>query len=285
MSIFINNQIIRNMEISDKEFATYCAISLLAHQPDVPNYFICPDNVVQLLYGKIDGSKRIRDEISICLKCLVTKQIVKGEIISKRGIVVESSQFNIKSDFTKFEVCDIQKIAKAFTRNTWSALRYFCLLMATRLGNFKVYNKSHVVGRLPIAYFADMLNVDESTIMEYNKKLEVAKLIYVYHSSNYNISNIYGHYEDRELIDGYAEMNGVVESSGRKKSHSLGAKLARINNGTARNYTADELQEIWEYASSHNEYEQKMHEMSESYIMNLKDLTKLRELMDNVVAG
>jgi len=131
----------------------------------------------------------------------------------------------------------------------YSLLHYWCFIVKSFDWNIEKDGKRNFVGHMSLNYFAKQMQTTTTTIQRYNKCLEDLQLLYIV-ASRYNpetgarMSNNYGRYEDKDLINDFC--NGNVDPSGNFKRSVAARYNCWLNNKSS--VDIDELKaDIIEY--------------------------------------
>lgn len=199
--------------------------------------------------------------------------------------------------FSNISFEEVQKIFQIKGVNNYCLLRYFILLMGTLVAKITVTlpdgnSKSGIISNLPISYFAKQMGVSTKTIMDYNKTLEDAKLIYVYRQNDFvlnennslkTLSNIYGRYEDKEYIDVFAHNQRQYNKSYRQidenynnvnQKRRLAQMYQHICKGKYDDYSEDEIVLVYNYVLSENKKYEELYDKTQydGYLDKIRDI-------------
>lgn len=134
-----------------------------------------------------------------------------------------------KSEFyIELTLDELRKIMNINEKCKYKLLKYFLALISTFDSSGKMLQAfRHKVGKMPQSYLANIMNVTESTIINYNKHLTKHKLMFIaqdcylkYYDQSAKcraskITNIYGKYSNKDIVKAYINAYCV------KKNHTM----------------------------------------------------------------
>lgn len=210
----------------------------------------------------------------------------------------ENLWVNTESEyFSNVSFEEVQKIFQIKGVNNYCLLRYFILLMGTLVAKITVTlpdgnSKSGIISNLPISYFAKQMDVSAKTIMDYNKLLEDAKLIYVHRQDDFvldenhflkSLPNIYGRYEDKEYIDtfahnqrqhnnSYRHMDETYNNANQKRR--LAQMYQQICKGKYNTYSESEIISVYNYVLAENKKYEELYDKTQydGYLDKIRDI-------------
>ncbi len=307
INIFVPINILTNLKLSDSAIAVYCALDALAIPYDFKSICVIYHQIIYFLTGKTKQQRnRIMRNIEHGLAELVDNNIIS--IIDKynKNLIIDCSNLLFdtqKEKYVTVKACEIYSILKDTQDeqcNSFKVLRYFISLMSCINKKIEVKlnngdSKKNVIGNATIEYFANLLSLSQSSIINYNKLLEDLKLIYVCRrqhmiiDKNKNISrlsNIYGRYEDKEYIEEYAKqerekyvsnsnicINTDVNAANKKRK--LAQMYQQLIKGKGQDYTEDEIYEVYDYVIAENEKYENLYKQEgyTSYLNKIRDVS------------
>ncbi len=241
--LFLNNAVIRDINLNDYEIAVYVALrSLYDLQKELQ--YVTYNSVAFELYSGLQISRRCMDHIKSALDSLVEKGLVKKVntfsatefILDMSGLYFEQ---NTEKDlfYTVITFDEVHRIMNIDTKkDNFSILRYFIILISSICHDKGTYDHSagcsehtDFVGFMTLDTLANWCGTTKARIIEYNSILETEKIIYIYrHKQNkkdketgqiMSFSNHYGRYEDRQWIIQFA--NEYVATYNLKETETL----------------------------------------------------------------
>lgn len=252
--------------------------NLYLHNPSFPEC-VSLHNLVYHLIGNVpDRRNAIYSNIQSGLEDLNNNNYIKIKDTQQKHYLLDCSNlcFDTNSgNFSKITFEEVIKIFQIKTVNQYCLLRYFILLMGTLMAKITVSlpngnSKSSIISNLPISYLAKQMNVSTKTIMDYNKSLEDAKLIYVYRQNDFiqnedssikSLPNIYGRYEDKEYIEIFASnqrkhqksyLHTYEKNNNTNQKRRLAQMYQNICKGKYTSYSEEEIIDVYNYVVSEN---------------------------------
>lgn len=257
--LFLNNSVIKNVNLSDYEIAVYVALRSLYDSQKVMQY-ITYNSVVFELYNSLKISRRYLDHIKSALNSLVEKGIIrKVDSYSSTEFIVDMSGLHFEQNtsngvfYTAITLEEVHRIMNIDTnKDNFAILRYFIILISSICHDKGTYDHSDCyaahtdfVGFMALDTLANWCGTTKARIIEYNSILETEKIIYIYrHKQNrkdketgqiMSFSNHYGRYEDKDWIIQFA--NEYVATFNLKETETLvKAEKSKINKRYAAIY-------------------------------------------------
>lgn len=257
--LFLNNSVIKNVNLSDYEIAVYVALRSLYDSQKVMQY-ITYNSVVFELYNSLKISRRYLDHIKSALNSLVEKGIIrKVDSYSSTEFIVDMSGLHFEQNtsngvfYTAITLEEVHRIMNIDTnKDNFAILRYFIILISSICHDKGTYDHSDCyaahtdfVGFMILDTLANWCGTTKARIIEYNSILETEKIIYTYrHNQNkkdketgqiMSFSNHYGRYEDKDWIIQFA--NEYVATFNLKETETLvKAEKSRVNKRYAAIY-------------------------------------------------
>lgn len=250
--LFLNNSVIKNVNLSDYEIAVYVALRSLYDSQKVMQY-ITYNSVVFELYNSLKISRRYLDHIKSALDSLVEKGIIrKVDSYSSTEFIVDMSNLHFEQNTEKgifYTVITLEEVHRVMNINTkkdnFAILRYFIVLISSICHDKGTYDHSSgydahtdFVGFMTLDTLSQWCGTTKARIIEYDSILEAEKIIYIYrHKQNrkdketgqiMSFSNHYGRYEDKKWIIQFA--NEYVATFNLKETETLvRAEKSRVN--------------------------------------------------------
>ena len=195
----INYSVIADHKLSDNAFATLLVIRHLTNFKTSGQYYLSIPQIYHFLTGSMNMKQIVRIQFQKAIKELVNSDYVDGELSGNNIILINSTYFDETKSWTFVKPEWIQQVYSLGERSKSSALRYYCLLLASRWNYEGKY-----IGHWSIFKLADVLGKTPSTISRYNKLLEGGKAIFVFRTYDRETCNYYGLYDDRAIIYDFA---------------------------------------------------------------------------------
>jgi hypothetical protein len=257
--LFLNNSVIKNVDLSDYEIAVYVALRSLYDSQKVMQY-ITYNSVVFELYNSLKISRRYMDHIKSALDSLIERDIIKKvDSNSSTEFIVDMSGLHFEQNtsngvfYTVITLEEVHRIMNIDTpKDNFAILRYFIILISSICHDKGTYDHSSCydahtdfVGFMTLDTLANWCGTTKARIIEYNFILETEKIIYTYrHKQNrkdketgqiMSFSNHYGRYEDKDWIIQFA--NEYVATFNLKETETLvKAEKSRVNKRYAAIY-------------------------------------------------
>ena len=301
---------ILNRGISSESIAVYCALRSFMKR-DQDYYGITEAQIYYYLTAKALHSQYLRQIIRSGLNELVSSGVIAVELpLGASDRILNLSALHItensKKKFTAIELSEIQTILNGCGVNKYSVLRYFISLIGTfnpkltvALSEFD--QASRILSTMPIEYLCKLTGLSRTTIFTYNKILEELQLIYIYHAADYyhtdahtikSPPNVYGRYRDKEYVNQYVKNDAQYRGYGNYDSDSkakanhkrrLAQRYNQIVSGR-QDYSREEIQEVYDYITAHNESYQKLYEKSkyDPYKEKIRDVSILEEILTRI---
>ena len=244
--IYISNEIIRDENITDDAVVVYVFLQILTYSPNYDSVTFNVSQIVDQAYGEVN-SHSVCDKVKAGLKSIVDNGYL--------DIIKESSHW-WRIFMTSYKVADEGYVAISadaartimddeHIRNKPSILRYYLLLLTT------IYTKTKV-GTYDQSWFCEKLGVSKQTLSKYTRFLEEKQLIAVYRSALNNVSNTYGRFDDKALVD----IEGGKRSQGREAHENANIKRKYVAMYRSfidgKEYPVDTLKEILKAMQARN---------------------------------
>lgn len=257
--LFLNNSVIKNVDLSDYEIAVYVALRSLYDSQKVMQY-ITYNSVVFELYNSLKISRRYMNHIKSALESLVEKDIIKKvDLYSSTEFIIDMSGLHFEQNtstgifYTMITLEEVHRIMNINTpKDNFAILRYFIILISSICHDKGTYDHSSCydahtdfVGFMTLDTLANWCGTTKARIIDYNSILETEKIIYTYrHKQNrkdketgqiMSFSNHYGRYEDKQWIIQFA--NEYVATFNLKETETLvKAEKSKVNKRYAAIY-------------------------------------------------
>lgn len=301
ITLLIPKLISESREYSDYALTVYCLLQELSIPPQLPIQCVTCNQLVYYLTGEVSQQRnRITDYVKCGINELEEKEIIIKQKEVSKHYILDCHNLWINTDsgsFTKIYFNEVQQIFKIKNVNNFTLFRYFVFLMGTLVGKITVYlengeYKNGIVGNFTIDYIAEKVGISTRSAIEYNKILEKEKLLYVYRQKDFvideennikSLSNIYGRYCDMEYIETFANNQKEYKQSYRYKKNNqeisnnkrrLAQMYQQLLKGKGKNYTENEILDIYHYVIEQNQKYERMYEKNkcEDYLNKLRDV-------------
>lgn len=274
MKLKLSKQVIENKELSNNAVAVYVGV-VSCYKQDLGFVFSNKNMINCYMTKKITMTKKSDENIRNGLKELLDKKILDcgGKNGIDHFIGLRNVQLEEKDKFIFVDLEDIQTIMSSGYRGKSNLLRFYICILGTFIGKNHIkdirepekYN--NILGMMSQEYLAEISNISIHSVVEYTKILEDLKLIYIsrcsftFKDSKGSVkrhNNIYGKYENKELIDEFAniryamydDLHQVQSSISTNKARSLMQKYNCLRNGTE--YDKRTVTAIYNYVSDYN---------------------------------
>lgn len=317
MNVFLNNNVISDLQFDDYEIATYVALrSIYSSTRDTQ--FVSYNMITYELYnGKCTNTASTY--IKTAFQSLVDKGLVTIiEQLSTTEFVLDLSKlyFDSSKDYYTVirldEVHSIMNIANKMDK--FKLLRYFITCLRTICRTQGIYvdqsTKQNFVGFMTQEYLCEQIGIcyksNFKLIQQYNDVLEEYQLLYIYRHTEMkrdkktgqikSFANHYGRYEDKDDIEifalNYEKTCGVQEEIVQSDKSNQRRRLSSQYNNLCYDfdryvdiYSDKELIEIYKYIHFKNdEIEKELETAKEGteYYDRLLDKLKDEDLFDDI---
>lgn len=310
MNIFLNKSIYQEKQLSPQGLAVYVALKrmLIGRNKDDAEIFTCPEILAYSLTGKTSHSRRFINSIRDGLTELNNKSLVSVLREEKRIVLIDCSNLIVeKSVDTFFTIITSEEVRLIFdieNTHNFNLLKYFVYVIGSIntsimvcLDNTKAHSRKNVVGNLSVKALSDISGFSQSTIFDYNQKLEDFGLLYVYRF-NYiateddnltsdrkdghvkRLKNVYGRVRDKEYINKFAVSQleyydkqklvpVSIEVANDKRKYSQMYKFLTAENC---DYSKKEILEIYNFILEENRYYEDLARNTDdsSYYMDIR---------------
>jgi hypothetical protein len=288
LEIYLNNDIIDDMQISDEELCVYIALKSI-YQSSRNKQYITYNMILYELVGNFSFKRSLYKKVKSAFESLVNKNLILiDNKVSASEFIVNLSGLYFTSDFTtgkgKYYTIvysdEVQAILNLDNKiDKLKLLRYFVVCMRTINKTKGIYKdtftaKTDYVGFMSQEYLCQKSRIDGNTLLNYNKILVSNKLLYVYKHTELkrdintgqfkSFSNHYGRYEDKEDIIVFAKnyektcgiTEKIVQSEKANVKRSISAKYNNLRwhfDRYSKQYSNNELIEIYKQIHYDNE--------------------------------
>ena len=299
MDIFLNKDIVENLDLSNYDIATYVAIRSIYHSAK-KEFYISTEMLAYELHGR-DIPERAIGQIKASIVHLAEfglYDIVKifNKQIGSYVLKDKSLYFDTNEEGVYFTIISSDEVRKIMTldskKNKAALLRFFINVVGTFNRKHKINTdtgtRTNFVGYVSQSYISTLSDINDGVAADYFKILEDAKVLYVYRHNQAiknndgklkSITNHYGRFEDRAYIEQFAwEYEENILGSNTKKANTKRALMAKYNfivsdpEKNISRYTDDELVQIYKYVVSRNEKQQ------EIGLTDIRDLSVLENI-------
>ena len=225
-NIYLSNDIINDLELSDVEIAVYVALRSI-YSSIRNTQFVSYNMIAYELFGHSDYTTTAHQYITNGLNNLIKRGLVSVvKKLSKTEFELDMSKLFFDSDdneyYTVIKRDEVHKIMNIQNKmDKFKLLRYFITCLRTLCRTQGTDIKKGIVGFMPQEYLCELMGVSFDTnfklLLQYNKVLEDNKIMYIYHHQNvrrtvkgqiHSLPNHYGRYEDMDEIIKYATNYG-----------------------------------------------------------------------------
>lgn len=244
--LYISNEVIRDENLSNEAVVVYAFLQILTYSPNYESVTFNVSQIVDQVYGEIN-SHSINDKIKVGLISIVNNGYLDIIPISPQWWRIFMTSYKVSEEgYVAVSADALRKIMDdEHIKNKPSILRYYLLLLTT------IYTKTKV-GIYDQSWFCERLSVSKQTLSKYTRFLEEKKLIAVYRSALTSVSNTYGRFEDKALVD----MEGGKRSHGREAHENANTKRKYVAMYRSflegKEYDQDTLKEILKAMKARN---------------------------------
>ncbi len=204
--LYLSNEPLRDAKLSNEAVITYIFLEALTYSTNYESVIFTITQLADQIHDRTT-SRTVYNKTSATLDEIFDNgylDVVKVTSCCWRIYMTSYAEFP-----NGYIVIDMKQIRELMTDKSIKVksglIRYYLLILSSIKADTKV-------GTYDREWFCKIIGVKPETISRYNKILEDKKLIYIYHSANFLISNTYGRYEDKELI----RIEGEKRSKGRE---------------------------------------------------------------------
>lgn len=316
MNIYLENEIINDLQLSDSELGVYIALRSI-YQSTRDNQYISYNMIAYELYGNADYKRAIFNQIKSAFSTLVGKEYITVICqISTTEFIVDMKKLYINTDKegTYYTVLYDDELHSIMNLNCkadkFKILRYYVICLRSICRTQGIYAdcysaKTNFVGFMTQEYLSQNTGINVSVIQSYNEILIDNHLLYVHKHDEMtrnelgefrSFPNHYGRYSDKDDIIAfsyaYLKSQGirkdVVQSEKANHKRSNSAKynnLCRDFDRYVNLYSDNELIEIYKQIHHDNELiEEELSSTKEGSVYYDRLLDKLRDedIFDNI---
>lgn len=300
MDLFFKESIYTTTSLSIYGLTTYASLLSLIRDEEAYEFCTTLEILCYQLTKTLNNSRSFRESIKTGLDELLNSEYVLSKHNEKKHIILDCSKFRLSDDdfFTIIKYGEVLKIFQIKNVNNFLLLRYFIYLIGTISSSIDVWldavqHKTRVVGNLTIDYIAKLSGISERSVIEYNKILENAGLLYIYRQKDFLVNeisgeittlpNVYGRPLDKIYIDTFAlnqqknrESYKWVDNNIKKANtkRRLAQMYIQFSKGNGEKYNRDDIFEIYKYAISENQKYENMYKKNgdENYLEKIRDI-------------
>lgn len=304
MKIFLNSNIINNLNLSKYDIATYVAIRSIYHS-NQKEFYISTDMLAYTLFGcniptralgQIKKSITNLAQLGLFEIIKTLNQSAGSYVIKDKLLNVDTTRAIITGEY--FTVISFDEMRMIMTlpckNNKFALLRFFINVVGTFDRGYGIYEdmdaKTNFVGYMTQEYIGKLSGINVGVVEDYFQILEDVYLLYVYRHTGVrcvngqfqSLANHYGRYKDKEDIIqfalAYEKSIGVKSAKQNSNANHKRAIMAKYKyilsdpNKYLQKYSEQELIAIYQYISKRNQ-QQKDIEKSD-----IKDLTVLEQV-------
>jgi hypothetical protein len=254
---------------------TYVGI-VSCYKRDFDFVFLNKNMINSYMTKKIYVSKKFDENIRNGIKELLDQKVIicNDKVGSDFYLGLQNIQLEDNDKFIFIDFADVQTIMTSSYKGKSNLLRFYIYLLGTFINKNHIkdirepdkYN--NILGMMSQDYLAEISNISVHSVIEYIKELEKLELIYVSRCSfkfkeqsgkvkKHN--NIYGKYENKDLIDEFAgirfsmydDLHKVQKQNMVNNARSLIQKYNYLRGG--KKYDKKTVNDIYEYICSYNE--------------------------------
>lgn len=299
--LLVPKKIYEDRSLSHYAITTYCMLkNLHLHSPIFSQCISLQELIYQITDKIPDRRNRIYSYIEQGVEELHFSNHIQIKGVQQKHYLLDCDNLcfdTAEGNFSNVSFEEVRKIFQVKGVNNYCLLRYFILLMGTLVAKITVTlpdgnSKSGIISNFPISYLAKQMDVSTKTIMDYNKVLEDAKLIYIYRQNDFvldennslkTLSNIYGRYEDKEYIKTFAHNQRQYNKSYRhtdenynnaNQKRRLAQMYQHICKGKYDDYSEDEIIAVYNYVLSENKKYEELYDKTQydGYLDKIRDI-------------
>lgn len=220
--LFLNNAVIKDMNLNDYEIAVYVALRSI-YDPQKELQYITHNSIVFELYHTLCVSRRCLQHIKSAVNSFIEKGLIKKtDAYSTTEFIIDMGNLHFEQNtekgifYTVVTLDEVHRVMNIETKkDNFAILRYFIILISSICHDKGTYEHTvgccehtDFVGFMTLDTLADWCGTTKARIIEYNSILEAEKIVYTYrHKQNkkdketgqiMSFSNHYGRYEDKQ---------------------------------------------------------------------------------------
>ena len=276
-NIYVPKAVYMDENLTDYDVMMYCVIQPFYSLPLSGGAIVSLDMLKYAIYGEKEWNWKQRKEFKDSFSKLLDLGIYHATQISDN--LYDFERYEAPVHYAVFDYSAIHNILRSGYKSKYGMLRYLCALTGSFNNKIEVGGKSGVIGTQKISLYQNMLNISEDTVIRYNDALKKLKIIYIAHISGngdheFHSCNIYGRYEDKELVDQYAYTRSFPQDNAngnRAVSQKYNAFVKAGGNG----YSYEERLRLYQQCKSYNAEMDRLHEerLGGLYLKRKKDLS------------
>lgn len=299
--LLIPKKLYEDCSLSHYAITAYCMLKNLHLHNSIFSQCISLQELIYQFTGRIpDRRNRIYSYIEQGIEELHFENYIQIVGVQQKHYLLDCGNLcfdTTEGNFSNVSFEEVQKIFQIKGVNNYCLLRYFILLMGTLVSKITVAlpdgnSKSGIISNLPISYFAKQMDVSTKTIMDYNKLLEEAKLIYVHRQDDFvldenhslkSLPNVYGRYENKEYIDTFAHNQRQYNNSYRhadetynnaNQKRRLAQMYQQICKGKYNTYSEGEIISVYNYVLAENKKYEELYDKTQydGYLDKIRDI-------------
>ena len=300
ITLLIPEKLIFDNTFSNYALAVYCVLRILSQPTQMPTLCVTQQQVEFYLTGQLSNRRLMSDYIKCGINELIDNHIVEKIDVAQKHFILDCSNLLLNKTAEHFTIItfgEVQKIFSLKNINNFLLLKYFVSLIWTISSKITVYLpsgefKNRVVGNYTIDYLSELSGMSVRTVIEYNKLLEEAGLIYIYRQGDFiidkeknikRLNNVYGRASDIDYIIAFAKnqqkhyetynhvKNNTIKANNKRRLAQMYQQILKNND---KNYTDEEIISVYEYIVSENEKYEHMYEKTqyENYLFKIRDI-------------
>lgn len=284
MNIYLKNEIINDLKLSDSEISVYIALRSI-YQSSKEKQYVSYNMIAYELHGTRDFKRAVFNQIKVAFNILIEKGYVTVvEQLSTTEFILDMKKIYIDTNEndTYYTVIYDNEVHSILNLNTKAdklkILRYYVICLRSICRTQGIYQdcyieKTNFVGFMTQEYLSSQTGIHINNILSYNKILMENHILYVHKHNEMmrnelgefrSFPNHYGRYSDKDdiITFSYAYLksqginNNVVQSEKANHKRSISAKynnLCRDFDRYINIYSDEELIEIYNQIHHDNE--------------------------------
>ena len=284
MNIYLKNEIINDLKLSDSEISVYIALRSI-YQSSKEKQYVSYNMIAYELHGTRDFKRAVFNQIKVAFNILIEKGYVTVvEQLSTTEFILDMKKIYIDTNEndTYYTVIYDNEVHSILNLNTKAdklkILRYYVICLRSICRTQGIYQdcyieKTNFVGFMTQEYLSSQTGIHINNILSYNKILMENHILYVHKHNEMmrnelgefrSFPNHYGRYSDKDdiITFSYAYLksqginNNIVQSEKANHKRSISAKynnLCRDFDRYINIYSDEELIEIYEQIHHDNE--------------------------------
>ncbi|MGM9964341.1 MAG: hypothetical protein ACI32Z_04270 [Clostridium sp.] len=316
MNIYLKNEIINDLKLSDAEISVYIALRSI-YQSSKEKQYVSYNMIAYELHGSGDFKRAVFNQIKLAFNSLIEKgYVIVVEQLSTTEFILDMKKIYIDTNEndTYYTVIYDNEVHSILNLNTKAdklkILRYYVICLRSICRTQGIYQdyyieKTNFVGFMTQEYLSSQTGIHINNILSYNKILMENHILYVHRHDEMmrnelgefrSFPNHYGRYSDKDdiITFSYAYLksqginNNVVQSEKANHKRSVSAKynnLCRDFDRYINIYSDDELIEIYKQIHHDNELiEKELSSVKEGsdYYDILAEKIRDEDIFDNI---